>query len=153
MKVRPVAEKAGFSKMWRLRRPKLAVPAVAACCMASLCLIPTAGTAATFDGGFEVSVIHRGVEARVLEVGLGSDMELFYFDNPEDPEVLVKVLDGCAVNGHRWVLIAAATDRSLGVTVRHSATGSVRQYSFVQAIRHKVSPTLRPSRKAVLQRR
>ena len=131
MKGLPVVEpKAGFSKV-RRRRPILAAPAFVACCMAMFCLIPTALVAATLDGGFDVSVTRGGVEARVVEAGLGGQMELFYFDSLDDPEVLVKVLDGCALNGHRWVQVAAATDRPLDVSVRHSPTGSVWQARFV----------------------
>ncbi|MXW02946.1 MAG: hypothetical protein F4000_16235, partial [Holophagales bacterium] len=92
--------------------------------MAVSCLIPTAVIAATLDGGFDVSVRSGNVEARVVEVGLGSDMELFYFDTSHDPEVLVKVLDGCAVNGHRWVAVAAATDRQLDVIVQSRTSGA-----------------------------
>lgn len=35
---------------------------------------------------------------------------LFYFFDPGNWEVLLKVLDGCVVNKHHWVFAAAATD-------------------------------------------
>ena len=98
-----------------------------ACCIVVVLLIPTAASAAaTFGGGFEVSVMSGNVEARVVEAGLESGMELFYFDTPDQPEVLVKLLDR-----EWWVAIAAATDRPLEVIVRCSPTGSVKRYPFV----------------------
>ena len=42
---------------------------------------------------------------------------LLYFFDRDNVEVLVKVLDGCAVNGHRWVFAAAATDLAFHLVV------------------------------------
>ena len=42
---------------------------------------------------------------------------LFWFFSPDNPEVLVKVLDGCAVNNHFWVYISAGTNVGFDVTV------------------------------------
>ena len=38
--------------------------------------------------------------------------------------MLIKVLDGCAINGHHWVYSAAATDLGLDITVTDTATGA-----------------------------
>jgi len=38
------------------------------------------------------------------------DSVLFWFFNPANWELQVKVLDGCAVNGHYWVFFAATTN-------------------------------------------
>ena len=43
-------------------------------------------------------------------------------------EVLVKVLDGCSVNGGDWVFLASATDLGFHVTVTDTATGNEREY-------------------------
>ena len=53
---------------------------------------------------------------------------LYYFDS-NNLEFLVKVLDGCSVNGHYWFFAAAATDANFTVTVTDTATGETRQYS------------------------
>ena len=53
---------------------------------------------------------------------------LFYFFEPDNWEMLIKVLDGCAINGHYWVYSAAATDLGLDVTVTDTATGAVWTY-------------------------
>ena len=49
---------------------------------------------------------------------------LFYFFDPANWEVLVKVLDGCAYNGYFWVYAAAATDVGYEINVYDMATGS-----------------------------
>ena len=53
---------------------------------------------------------------------------IFYFFAPENWEVLVKVLNGCAVNGHYWVSIASGTDLGLDLAVRDTRTGAERRY-------------------------
>ena len=53
---------------------------------------------------------------------------VFYFFDPENWEVLLKVLDGCAVNGHYWVFAASATDLELGLMVKDTVTDASRRY-------------------------
>ncbi len=47
---------------------------------------------------------------------------LLYFFGRDNAEILVKVLDGCAVNGHRWVFAAPVTDLAFNLHV-DSPTG------------------------------
>ena len=42
--------------------------------------------------------------------------------------MLVKVLDGCGVNGHYWVLAAATTNVEYTLRVTDTVTGAVREY-------------------------
>ena len=56
------------------------------------------------------SVVHAGT----------NDSGLFTFFNSENWEILIKVLDGCALNGHVWVYGASTTD--LGYTIRVTDT-------------------------------
>jgi hypothetical protein len=42
--------------------------------------------------------------------------------------MLIKVLDGCKINGHFWVYSAAATDLGLDITVTDTATGATWNY-------------------------
>lgn len=51
------------------------------------------------------------------------DSAIFTFFDPENWEVLVKVLDGCAVNGFTWVYFAATTDVQFRLTVVDTVTG------------------------------
>ena len=48
--------------------------------------------------------------AKRLPAPVGPNAALYYFFDPANPEVLVKVLNGCGVNGHWWVFASAATD-------------------------------------------
>jgi ELWxxDGT repeat protein len=45
---------------------------------------------------------------------------LFSFFSANNQEMLVKLLDGCAINGHRWLLASAATDVGFTLKVRNS---------------------------------
>ena len=57
------------------------------------------------------------------------DSGLFYFFEPGNWEMLVKVLDGCAFNERHWVFAASATDLGLNLVVRDTETGAVRSYT------------------------
>ncbi len=43
-------------------------------------------------------------------------------------EVLVKLLDGCGVNGHRWVYVAPVTDLAFKLAVRAGRGNKVWTY-------------------------
>ena len=57
------------------------------------------------------------------------DSAVFYFFDPLNWEVLVKVLDACHVNGFYWVFAAATTNLEYTLTVTDTETGAVKQYS------------------------
>ncbi len=57
-----------------------------------------------------------------LDIG-SADSQLFSFFDPNNWEVLAKVLDGCAINGHFWVYAAASTDLAYDLTVTDTWTG------------------------------
>jgi hypothetical protein len=57
--------------------------------------------------------------------GAAADSGLFWFFGPSNWELLVKVLDGCAVNGHHWVFAAATTTVEYVLTVTDTSTGEV----------------------------
>lgn len=58
-----------------------------------------------------------------------ADSGLFYFFDADNWEMLVKVLDGCGVNGHHWVFAASATDVGLDLKVTDTQTGFSRRYT------------------------
>ncbi len=60
---------------------------------------------------------------------LSDNSGYLYFFDPNNWELLVKVLDGCDFNGHYWVFAAAATDVDYDLTVTDTATGETRNYS------------------------
>jgi plastocyanin len=53
---------------------------------------------------------------------------LFSASPGEDPQILLHVLDRCAVNGHYWLDFAAVTDVEFTVRVRDTQTGRTRVY-------------------------
>ena len=62
---------------------------------------------------------------------VGSDSETsapLWFFAPDNWEVLVKVLDGCTINGHFWVFAAATTTVGYELTVRDLWTAQTRVY-------------------------
>ncbi|MXZ38746.1 MAG: hypothetical protein F4Z19_10935 [Holophagales bacterium] len=84
------------------------------------------------EGSFRVQTTWKAgddsgaARPRALE---GLDGGLFSFFGPENPELLVKVLDGCGVNGHYWVYLAAATDVEFEVRVtRHDGASKVYRH-------------------------
>ena len=42
---------------------------------------------------------------------------IFWFTNPQNPEMLLKVLNACSVNGHYWIFYAAGTNFALRTEV------------------------------------
>ena len=70
----------------------------------------------------------RSGPGRVVREGT-NDSGLFHFFEPGDNwEVLVKVLDGCSVNGHVWVYAASTTDLGFSLEVTDTATGMLKEY-------------------------
>ena len=64
------------------------------------------------------SVVHAGT----------NDSGLFQFFNRDNWEVLIKVLDGCALNGHVWVFGASTTNLGYSIVVTDTVTGAVKEY-------------------------
>ena len=60
-----------------------------------------------------------------------TDSGLFYFFDPNNWEMLVKVLDGCTFNKHHWVFASSATDLGFHLTVRDTSVfeGMVKRYT------------------------
>lgn len=61
-------------------------------------------------------------------IALGDDSVGFWFFSPDNTEVVVKVLDGCAVNDAHWVFAGGVTDVEVTVTVVDTHTGRTRRY-------------------------
>ena len=60
---------------------------------------------------------------------LSDDSGLFWFFDSNNWEVLVKVLQGCELNGHFWVFAAATTDVAYVLRVTDHVAGVVKEYS------------------------
>ncbi len=57
-----------------------------------------------------------------------NDSGLFSFFDEDNWEMLIKVLDGCSVNGHVWVYGASATTLGYRIRVTDTVTDAVREY-------------------------
>ncbi len=64
---------------------------------------------------------------RVVPAG-ADDAGMFRFFDGDNWEILIKVLNGCDVNGHWWVYGASTTTLGYLVRVTDTATGDVRKY-------------------------
>ena len=71
------------------------------------------------------------IEVKSAMVGDINDDEsgFFYFFNPNQNELLVKLLDACSSNGHFWVFGAATTNAEFDLTVTDTFSGESREYN------------------------
>lgn len=85
------------------------------------------------DGRFEVAVEWSGHDGdsgagRPVAGRPSDDSALFSFFEPDNWEVMVKMVDGCNFNDHWWVFGAAATDVEYTITVTDTETGAVQTW-------------------------
>ncbi len=71
------------------------------------------------DGGTGMGNVVRGGT---------NDSGMFWFFDSQNWETLIKVLDGCDVNGRIWVFGAATTDLGYRIEVMDTLTGEMREY-------------------------
>ncbi|HUP24482.1 MAG TPA: hypothetical protein VNB06_16255 [Thermoanaerobaculia bacterium] len=80
---------------------------------------------------FEVEASFRepgGPRTDAESVKLTSDTGYFWFFDEENVEVVVKVLDACAINNRYWVFAGGLTDVDVELEVRDSVTGKSVTY-------------------------
>ena len=92
---------------------------------------PPADPGNVLAGEFEVEVSWRTALGEEGEGQLvqppSQDSALFYFFSPANWELMIKVLNGCAINGHYWVFGAASTDVGYTVDIkRRNSTQTFR---------------------------
>ena len=95
-----------------------------------------ADTACLAGGRFAVEVEWTTAEAegtaRLMSFGNqraeSQDSSFWWFFGPTNYELGVKLLDGCAVNGHYWVFTSGLTNQGWTVTVRDGRSGLVKTY-------------------------
>ncbi len=95
----------------------------------------SSSTAVCIDGRFLLQVRYRAgggrsgpgqaIPLQSLGVAQGG---LFWFFSSDNPEMLIKVLDGCGVNGHFWLFYAAGTNVGFTVTLIDTRTGLQKTY-------------------------
>jgi len=80
------------------------------------------------DGRFEVRTsweTFQGATGDGQAVALSSDTGYFWFFGAANVEMVIKVLEGCVVNGSYWIYAGGLTDVATQITVRDTATGVV----------------------------
>lgn len=77
---------------------------------------------ATFDAG-------SGNSGNAQAVGLTSDTGYLWFFEASNVEAVVKVIDGCALNGHYWIFAGGLTNVNVVMTVTDLQTGAQRTYT------------------------
>src|SRR5687767_7410863 len=103
----------------------LASPAAAATCA------PTDTALCLNASRFQLEVAWKDFGNRTgvgHAVPLTSDTGYFWFFDPANVELVVKVLDGRGLNGKFWVFFGALSNVEYTLTVRDTVTGSTRQY-------------------------
>ena len=84
------------------------------------------------DGRFRVTAEWQDITGRQESsgaVGMSSDTGVLWFFDEENVEVVVKVLDGCGVNGRYWVFAGGLTDVEVKLRVDDTETGISRVYT------------------------
>ncbi|HWN41200.1 MAG TPA: choice-of-anchor Q domain-containing protein [Thermoanaerobaculia bacterium] len=66
-----------------------------------------------------------------IALPLAADTGAFWFFDPANVELMVKVLDGCGLNGHHWVFVSGLTDVGVQVFVEDTRTGNTYQLGRV----------------------
>ncbi|MCP4659428.1 MAG: DUF11 domain-containing protein [bacterium] len=96
-------------------------------------VVGTAEVLELVEGRFAVRVEYRNQHG-INDTGAGQAIPFsentgfFYFFDPSNVELIVKVLDGGAINGHFWFFYGALTDLVYEVLVRDRLTGWERRY-------------------------
>jgi pimeloyl-ACP methyl ester carboxylesterase len=93
--------------------------------------VPTATNLCLNHGRFRVEVAwdaNGSSGAGQVVPGAAADSGIFWFFGPDNWELMVKVLDGCAVNDRYWVFAAATTNVHYVLTVTDTASGKAVRY-------------------------
>lgn len=87
------------------------------------------------DGRIRISASWRtpaGAAGAARAVQTAEGDGLFWFFDPANPELVVKLLDGCSVNAHLWLFVGGLTDLEVELRVVDVATGAARIYRSEQ---------------------
>ncbi len=110
-------------ELWRL---DLEPPAAPCQSPQDLCLL---------DGRVRVRArwrdVRTGAEGSATAVPFSEETGFFWFFSPGNLELVVKILDGSALNAHLWTFYGALSDVEYEVEVTDLATGRSRHYTSV----------------------
>jgi hypothetical protein len=95
---------------------------------------PNATTYCANNNRFQVQIIFSApsvgiTNASAQAVSLTGDTGYFWFFTSNNVEVVIKVVDGRAVNGFFWVFYGALSDVAYTITIVDTQTGAIKTYS------------------------
>jgi CSLREA domain-containing protein len=93
------------------------------------------GTLCLQDGRFRLTTQWEtggGAAGPGQALGLSPDSGAFWFFDPGNLELTLKVLDGCALNGRYWVFASGLTNLEVRLTIEDTQTGVQRAYESPQ---------------------
>jgi hypothetical protein len=97
--------------------------------------MPSASSLCLNGGRFEVTATYSTADGRsgaAQVVPLSPVTGYLWFFSAANVEAVVKVLDGCALNGNYWVFAAGLTDVNVTITVTDTLTGIFKTYTNAQ---------------------
>ena len=99
---------------------------------APLCT-PDAHTLCLNGGRFAVTATFQqtssGPSSPANAVSLTDDTGYFWFFDPTNTEMVVKVLNGCAVNGNYWAFLAGLTNVGVTTLVQDLQSATMKTYT------------------------
>ncbi len=98
--------------------------------------VPGATALCLGEGRFAVTAsyaVASGGAGAAQAVPLTADTGYFWFFSAANVEAVVKVVDGCALNGSYWFFAGGLTDVAVSLTVTDTRTGFLRTYTNPQA--------------------
>ena len=72
--------------------------------------------------------LQSGEIRQATAVPLTEDTGAFWFFDARNIELMIKVLDGRAINGHFWIYYGALSDVRYTITVTDTVTGRTKTY-------------------------
>lgn len=96
---------------------------------------PNATTLCLNNGRFRVTATfatNAGQSGNGMAVSETTDTGMFWFFSANNIEMILKVVNGCALNSRYWVFAGGLTNVAVTMTVTDTANGTVRTYSNPQ---------------------
>ncbi|HTR03955.1 MAG TPA: hypothetical protein VMN82_12220 [Thermoanaerobaculia bacterium] len=104
----------------------------------------TSTTQLCLDGIYTVSVRWDTTDGRSgsgVPAVLTANTGYFWFFDPTNVELTIKVLDAHGINNHEWVFYGALSNVHYVITVKNTVTGAVRTYENPQGAQASVADT------------
>lgn len=76
----------------------------------------------------DVKISEQAVPAPAPVIGNSDESGTFYFFEPDNLEIVVKVLNACALNNRFWVFVGGLTDVRTSITVTDTKAGQTKTY-------------------------